>query len=307
MALRIATFNLKDFFAARTEQEHAVVEAKLSNIAASLRRAAADVLALQEVGSLELLERLVQALPELGYGAPVVGDPDRRGIRNAILSRHPVQWSQVHNARALPFPRFVEGDPDPFGDRIALRRSVVHVRIEAGTLGEVDVLTAHFKSNLPAEMKTKEGTPIKDFTPHGLGESAVRSLVQRAAEALYVRGLVDGIFAHSPDHAICVLGDLNDTVESMPVRLVRGIDTTSKHYLRAAADAVAEELRFSCYHGGGRSLIDHVLLSERLHRGFRRCEIHNEKLRYHGPHLEDTPLTEDSDHALSVVELDDRA
>src|SRR5262249_32858814 len=158
-----------------------------------------------------------------GYGAPVVGAPDRRGIRNVILSRHPIQWSQVHQSESLPFPRFVEGDPDPFPHRIPLRRAIIHVRLEAGALGEVDVLTGHFKSNLPADLKKSDGTEVKDMTPHGIGESAVRSLVQRAAEALYVRSLVDSIFAHSPDHAICVMGDLNDTLDSLPVRLVRGI------------------------------------------------------------------------------------
>jgi endonuclease/exonuclease/phosphatase family metal-dependent hydrolase len=305
MALRLATFNLKDFFSARREQENAAVEAKLSNVAASLRRAAADLVALQEVGSVELLDRLVRSLPELGYEPPVIGAPDRRGIRNVILSRHPILWSQVHEAKALPFPVFVEGDPEPFGERIPLRRAIVHVRVEVGALGEVDVLTAHFKSNLPVEMKRTDGTPIRDATPHDVGASAVRSLVQRAAEALFLRGLVDGVFAQSPDHAICVMGDLNDTPDSMPVRLVRGIDTTSKHHLRAAADATPEEQRFSCYHGGGPALIDHVLLSERLHRALRGFEIHNEALRYHGPHIDDTPLGEDSDHALAVAELDD--
>lgn len=305
MTLRLATFNLKDFFAPRRDGEHAVVEAKLSNVAASLRRARADIIALQEVGSPELLDRLIKEVPELGYGAPVVGSQDRRGIRNAILSRLPVQWSQVHQAKSLPFPRFVEGDPEPFPGRIPLRRGIVHVRVEAGAIGEVDVLTAHFKSNLPAELKTPDGKEIPDTTPHEVGQSAVRSLVQRAAEALFVRGLVDGIFAHSPDHAICVMGDLNDTVDSLPVRLVRGIDTTSKHHLRAGADMVAEERRFSCFHGGSPTLIDHVLVSERLHRAFSSFEIHNETLRFHGPHVEDTPLTEDSDHALCVAELDD--
>ena len=305
MILRVATYNLKDFFTARREAENAVVEAKLSNVAESLRRARADVVALQEVGSVDLLDRLVKALPELAYGPPVVGSEDRRGIRNVILSRLPVVWSQVHQASALPFPRFVEGDPDPFPSRIPLRRGIVHVRVEVGALGEVDVLTAHFKSNLPAPLKTPDGKEIPDTTPHAVGESAVRSLVQRAAEALYVRALVDGIFAHSPDHAICVMGDLNDTLDSLPVRLVRGIDTTSKHYLRAAVESIPEEARYSCFHGGEETLIDHVLLSERLHRALRHFEIHNENLRYHGPHVDDAPLTEDSDHALCVAELDD--
>lgn len=303
MGLRLATFNLKDFFSARREQERGIVEAKLANVAASLRRARADVVALQEVGSPELLDRLLQEVSELGYGAPVIGSEDRRSIRNVILSRLPVQWSQVHRASSLPFPKFIEGDADPFADRLRLRRGIVHVRVDAGALGEVDVLTAHFKSNLPAALKTVDGHDVPDTTPHALGESAVRSLVQRAAEALFVRGLVDGIFAHSPDHAICVMGDLNDTSDSLPLRLVRGIDATSKHYLRAGAEHVPADRRFSCFHGGSTTLIDHVLVSEALHRALHGFEIHNETLRYHGPHLEETPLTEDSDHALCVAEF----
>ncbi len=305
MTLRLATFNLKDFFSPRVEQENAVVVAKVSNVAASLRRARADVVALQEVGSTELLDRLLAEVPELGYGAPVVGSEDRRGIRNVILSRLPVQWSQVHRAAALPFPKFVEGDPDPFPNRIPLRRGVVHVRLDAGGLGELDVLTGHFKSNLPAPLKRADGSEVPGTTGHAVGESAVRSLVQRAAEALFVRGLVDGIFERSPDHAICVMGDFNDTMDSLPVRLVRGIDNASKYWLRAGAESIDEARRFSCFHGGSPTLIDHVLLSERLHRGMRSFEIHNEALRYHGPHVDNTPLTEDSDHALCVAELDD--
>src|SRR5687768_14939087 len=123
MPLRLATFNLKDFFLPRAEPERPIVEAKVANVAKELRRANADVVALQEVGAPELVERLVEnELKDLGYGAPVLGTQDKRGIRNAILSRFPIQWSQVHTAAALPFPKFVEGDPDPFPGRIPLRR-----------------------------------------------------------------------------------------------------------------------------------------------------------------------------------------
>ncbi len=303
--LRLATFNLKDFFLARSESEGSIVEAKLANVAQNLVRARADVVALQEVGSPELLDRLVKAVPELGYGTPVVGSEDRRGIRNAILSRLPIQWSQVHRADVLPFPRFFQGDPEPFAARIPLRRGIVHVRVEAGVLGEVDIFTAHFKSNLPAAMKRADGSEVVDTSALGLGASAVRSLVQRAAEALFVRGLVDGVFAHSPDHALCVMGDLIDTVDALPVRLVRGLDVSAKHHLHAGADAVPVEQRFSCMHGPRPTLIDHVLVSERLRTAQRSFVIQNEALRNHGPHLDQTPLTEDSDHALCVMGLQD--
>ncbi|MBX3212153.1 MAG: hypothetical protein KF850_08985 [Labilithrix sp.] len=57
--------------------------------------------------------------------------------------------------------------------------------------------------------------------------------------------------------------------------------------------------------GGEETLIDHVLVSERLHRALRHFEIHSENLRYPRPYVDETPLTEDSDHALCVAETDD--
>jgi endonuclease/exonuclease/phosphatase family metal-dependent hydrolase len=302
MALRIATFSLKDFFFPFGPEEQGIVEEKVDAAAASLRRANADVIALQEVGGKGMAEILVEKVAELGYGPPVVGTEDKRGICNVILSRLPILWSQVHVAKSLPFPRLVEGDPEPYAGRIPLRRGVVHVRVEAGALGEVDLLTAHFKSNLPSLLKTPSGEEIPDANLHAAGESAIRSLVQRAAEALFVRNLVDGVFAQSPDHAICVLGDLNDVPESLTVRLVRGIDATAKHHLRPAAPPGA----FSCFHGGAPILIDHLLLSERLQRALTGFEAHNEKLRDHdlpGQGLGE-PITIDSDHALCLATFD---
>jgi endonuclease/exonuclease/phosphatase family metal-dependent hydrolase len=307
MALRLATFNLKDFFLPRVEGERAVVEAKIANVAANLRRANADVVALQEVGSPELLERLVEReLAGLGYGAPVVGTEDRRGIRNAILSRLPLLASQVHTAEALPFPTFVEGDPDPFPGRIPLRRGVVFVRVDAGGgIGEVDVLTAHFKSGLPAARRSKDGAKVPDETARDHGESAVRSLVLRAAEALYVRGLVDDLLRARPDRAVCVMGDLNDTAGSLPIRLLMGEASLGRWQLWSCTGDVAAERRFSCYHGSGASLIDHVLVSERLFRARREVAIYNEALRYHGPFVEGAQeLCEDSDHALVTALFD---
>ncbi|MBX3192988.1 MAG: endonuclease/exonuclease/phosphatase family protein [Labilithrix sp.] len=304
MSVRIATFNLKDFFLPRADQERPLVEAKVANVAANLRRADADVVALQEVGEEEHLVRLVtRELGDMGYGAPVLGTTDKRGIRCAILSRLPILWSQVHAKESLPFPTFVEGDPEPFAHRIPLRRGIVHVRVDAPGIGEIDVLTAHFKSNLGVARKTREGAEIADDSPRGHGEALVRSLVQRAAEALHLRGLVDDVFRALPDHAVCVLGDLNDVVDSLPVRIVRGVGEPSAGTLRPCAELVPVDRRYSCFHGNAASLIDHVLVSERLFRSLRSFSIFNEALRYHGPHVEPVPLTEDSDHALCVAEL----
>lgn len=301
MPLRIATFNLKDFFLPREDSERRVVKAKVANVAESLRRAAADVVALQEVGQPEMLARLLSEIPDLGYGEPIVGTEDKRGIRCAILSRLAVQWSQVHATRALPFPRFYETDPEPYPSRIMLRRGVVHARVEATGLGEVDVVTAHFKSNRGAPLRAADGSELEDRSPSGRGEAALRSLIQRAAEALFVRGVVDDVLRWSPDHAICVLGDLNDVADSMPVRIVRGLGEGDAGVLHACAELVPSERRFSCLHGGGRSLIDHVLVSSRLRRALVGAEIFNDALGDHGPCEDRPPLTEDSDHALCVA------
>ncbi len=303
MSLRIATFNLKDFFLPRSDAERSVAPGKFANIASNLRRARADVVALQEVGAEQQVERLVKELSDLGYGAPVFGTADKRGIRCAILSRLPVLWSQVHTQKTLPFPRFFDTDAEPFVDRIPLRRGIVHVRVETRDLGEVDVMTAHFKSNLPVRQRTADGREIEDTTPKARAESALRSLIQRAAEAIYVRGLVDDVLKGSPDHAICVLGDLNDRHDSLPVRIVRGLGEPRKDLLASCAVLVQAHERYSCFHGEEKTLIDHILVSERLFRAATGFEIFNESLRFHGAHVEPIAPTEDSDHALCVAEF----
>lgn len=301
MPVRIATFNLKDFLLPRNDAERSAAPGKFANLAANLRRANADVVALQEVGEEQQLGRLVTHLADLGYGEPVVGTTDKRGIRCAILSRLPILWSQVHTQKTLPFPHFVEGDPAPFADRIPLRRGIVHVRVEVPEIGEVDVLTAHLKSNLPARLRAVDGREIEDTSTRGRAESAIRSLVQRAAEALYIRGLVDDIMKASPDHAVCVLGDFNDLVDSVPVRILRGFGEEGHDSLRPVADLVPASQRYSCFHGNEKSLIDHVLASPRLFGLLKSCEIYNEALRHHGPHVEPVQPTEDSDHALCIA------
>lgn len=303
MSLRIATFNLKDFFLPRSDVDRSVAPGKFANICKNLRRANADVVALQEVGEEQQVERLVTELSDLGYGAPVFGTADKRGIRCAILARLPIVWSQVHTRPSLPFPHFIEGDVDPFVDRIPLRRGIVHVRVESPELGEVDVMTAHFKSNLPVKKRTLDGREIEDTTAHARAESALRSLIQRAAEAVFVRGLVDDVLRASPDHAICVLGDFNDHADSLPVRIVRGVGEPAKDTLRSCAELLAEDRRYSCFHGNAKTLIDHVLVSDRLFAAAKSYEIYNEALRYHGPHIEPIAPTEDSDHALCVAEF----
>lgn len=302
MTFTLATFNLKDFFDARAEAEAAAVQAKLEHTADKLRQADADVVALQEVGSEALLEALIREVSPLGYGPPTLGTADKRGIRCAILSRRPVLRARVHTADDLPFPTFIDGDPAPFTGRLPLRRGIPHVVVDAGALGEVHVLTAHFKSGLPVRRKFPNGEEIPDVTPADRAASRLRSLVQRAAEALFARGLVDEILSASAGAKVCVMGDLNDVADSLPVRVVRGVGAApAEAVLAACADHVPAERRFSTFHGGGKNLIDHILVTPPLAGALASADILNGALRDHGPHVDGAPLTPDSDHALVLA------
>jgi endonuclease/exonuclease/phosphatase family metal-dependent hydrolase len=279
MPLTLATFNVKDLF----EETHTE---KLDWTARMIARADADVMGLQEVGPAGVLFALLRRLP--GYGEPVIGTPDARGIRCALISRLPIERHQVHTTESLDFPVFQAGDPPPF--RIALRRGIVQARV-AG----IEIFVAHFKSRRPHWLRSPSGEAIEPQTALAWAEAEVRSLVVRMAEALYLRKLVDGA---GPE--VAVMGDLNDIAGSVPVSIVTGRD------LSCCAERVPVEQRYSIMWGGRRSFIDHVLLSQPLADRVQDARFLNDELREHpfipegGP---EPPPTCDSDHAPFVVRL----
>jgi endonuclease/exonuclease/phosphatase family metal-dependent hydrolase len=305
MSLRLLSFNLLDFFEPALEAHRAITAAKLAHVAAKLREADADVVALQELGADTMLERLLDgAVPELGYRHRLLGPADQRGIRCGIVSRLPLVETTLHVAESIPFPRLVDVDPEPFAGRIPLRRGLVHARVEAGALGPVDVITLHFKSKLPTRMKTADGEEITDRSPTGLAEARLRSLVLRSAEALHLRRLLDAMLVE-PERAIAVLGDFNDTIDSLPLQILRADDPWLPSATRMfdAFAGLEPSARRSVLHRGQPEQIDHVLVSERLASSIVEARILNDDLRDHGPFRPDAPPEPDSDHAPVYVRL----
>jgi len=302
--LRIATFNLKDFFDPRAPEEEHIVGTKRAHVAERLSLAGADVVALQEVASDQLIEGLVgRELASLGYQPPLFGPRDKRGIGCALLSRLPVIESKVFASYQLPFPRFVDSDPEPFPNRIPLRRGVVQLTVDAGPLGHVDVITVHFKSKLGAPMRNEAGEPFIDGSAVGRGEAALRSLISRSAEALHLRRLLDGLIA-TPGRKVCALGDFNDTVASLPLQIVLGVGAAPEAAFSSCLELVPQDRRFSVLHRGERELIDQILVSAGLSPHLRAANIDNAALRDHGPHEPDAPLAPDSDHALASADFE---
>jgi endonuclease/exonuclease/phosphatase family metal-dependent hydrolase len=292
--ITFASFNVLDLF----DDTH---QGKIRNIADHVAAAAPDVIGLQEVGSLDALEGVLAALRYRGLPYPHtrVGDSDGRGIRNAVLSRLPFVEARLHHSDNLPFPVFCEGDAHPFPGRLNVRRAIVEVRV-ATSVGVVSTYVAHFKSKRPAPLRLASGSDRLDATSREHGESQVRSLLFRAAEALYVRGLVDDAVARG-DH-VCVLGDLNDTLDSLPVTLLRGRGDAR---LSSALADIEPSVRYSAIHDGERAHIDHVLVTSGLLARVRAAAIRNEALRDLGAVIASIPGTpDDSDHALVWARFD---
>ena len=296
VGLSLATFNVKDLLPPASETARAALPAKLDWIARMLRAVDADVVGLQEVGSAELLAAVAERMGSPTALHQVMGTTDARGIGCALLSRLPVLETRVHTAESLAFPVFVAGDSPPFGARIPLRRGIVHTRVET-PVGPVDVLVAHFKSSRPVGMRDASNQEVPPRTAREAADATLRSLVWRAAEALYVRGLVDQILEARPGARVAVTGDFNDVPHSTVLRCLRA-DAGAVGALADCTTGVDPARRFSCFHGDSRVQIDHVLASESLRALLVGARFFNDSLRVHD--VTDT-LAPDSDHAPLVV------
>jgi endonuclease/exonuclease/phosphatase family metal-dependent hydrolase len=308
MPLTVATFNVKNLLPPKDERERSVLPEKLDAIARTLEECDADVVGLEEVGSGELVQAAVSRMGRAGgYGEPLLGPADQRGIRCALLSRHPVPRVRVHTASALTFPAFAAGDPAPFGARLPLRRGVVHARVMAPGAGAVEVMLVHFKSPRPVAERDTSGRErlgdreLAQAAPRARAEGALRSFVWRAAEALHVRGIVDEVLL-SPAVQVVVLGDMNDSPESPTLRTLR---SSGDGALFDCAARIEPAARFSILHEGRPEQVDHVLASTSLFERLESARFLNAALRDHGMPgrraSEADAMTVDSDHAALVV------
>jgi endonuclease/exonuclease/phosphatase family metal-dependent hydrolase len=298
MGLTLATFNVENLLEPQSEAERALLAAKIDSIGRMIHACDADVIGLQEVGPAELLKAVVERA-DGAYSESVIGTADKRGIRCALLSRLPLILSKVHTAEALAFPVFQRGDPPPFGNRVPLRRGVVHARMNAPGLGPVDVLVVHFKSSRRVPLRDASGNEVPATTARARAEGALRSVVWRAAEALHVRGIADDVMTGAAGARLAVVGDLNDVPDSLPVRIVRGDGPAE---LLDCTRSIAPAARFSAFHDGPLQ-IDHVLASIALHARLLDARFLNEDLGPRSPVALDgreAPSAE-SDHAPLVV------
>ncbi len=289
MTITLATFNLLDWF----DLDAAAIARRVAAVAPQVRALAADVIGFQEVASDAAFQRLADAS---GFaGATIVhGTRDARGIGCSLASRLPVLRREILTCEALQFPAFSQGDPEPFGARIPLRRGVVSVLVDGGPIGKVQLFVAHLKSMRALPMKDARGAIVEPASQGDWADAEVRTLVWRAAEALFVRRAVDVAIARAEADHVVVMGDLNDVAGSLPLRALTG---KGEGALASVGETVPLARRTSIFHHGKPSAIDHILVSSALMSRLLEARFVCEDLVDMSELPRDAPMPAGSDHA----------
>jgi endonuclease/exonuclease/phosphatase family metal-dependent hydrolase len=245
-----------------------------------------DVIALQEIGGQNNNDlRSIEALQaRLGGEYPhrsISQAPDGRRIRVVFLSR--LELKLPKDITDFPFGPLATV-PDFGGESIAkMGRGALKVEVQPQAGITIRLVTVHLKSKLLTFPREGGGTSFEPRNENERAFGAGIALMRRAAEAVTVRGFVNGEMEVSPVVHTIVLGDLNDeplaatsqifcgpadqdiksTDQDDPVRLYNLVDSIP---LRGAntKNFLAETERFSRIHEGRGELIDHIMVSKGL-------------------------------------------
>ncbi len=212
--VRVATYNVENLFdgiddpslSGRNEDmDDATPPERLVEIAVALKKLDADVVALQEIESLDALKSFRDIyLKDLGYDHLVSIDAgDERGIEQAVLSRFPITASKnwvgktlggVHPEKWGRNENWYAGKPIAF-HRSPLR---VDVQVPAGARGneqpyDFTLFVVHHKSG-------GEGDYWREAEARGLAE------------------IVTGIQKNEPDRNLLILGEFNAEADARSVK-----------------------------------------------------------------------------------------
>jgi endonuclease/exonuclease/phosphatase family metal-dependent hydrolase len=208
VTVRIANFNVENLFddfnsggfgeAELTPPSPQAYEKEVDDTASLLAMLGADLIALAEVENRGVLDKLADKLQEKRPGVTyperwLITGNDR--VRNvALLSTAPLEPSEVVSHR---FERFdLEGNllgPEAGGESYTYARDCLEVGVRYRGY-PLTLFAVHFKSKSNDDPQ------------------------RRLAEARRTRRLVDERFAADPGARLVVLGDFNDTPESVPLR-----------------------------------------------------------------------------------------
>ncbi len=191
---RVATYNLENYLDHGGSGRRLKSEAAKAKIREAIRALNADVIALQEMGLPSALEELRRSLQAEGLHYPHwehVRGWDTN-IHVAVLSRFPIVARRSHTNDSFLLT----------GRRFHVSRGFAEVDIQVSPTYRFTLFTAHLKSKRPL--------------------ASADEAEMRFEEAKLLRAKVDARLAADPRANIVVVGDLNDTKDSRPVRALIG-------------------------------------------------------------------------------------
>lgn len=193
-SFRVATYNLESYLDAPSQTRLAKSAESKTKIRESILALGADVLALQEIGSLSALLELRDSLKAAGLDLPhwqLLSGADTN-IHLALLSRFPFGASRPHTNESFLLN----------GRRFHVSRGFAEVDIVVKTNYAFTLIAAHLKSK------------------RALAEADESEL--RLEEAKILRDKIDARLSRDPDANLVVLGDFNDTKDSASLKAVIG-------------------------------------------------------------------------------------
>lgn len=251
-AIRLATYNMLNLFdhvddlALQGEFDDARMSTsadRCASMARAIREIDPDIIALQEIESLEALKWFRDSwLKDAGYEHLVSHDVGYyRGVECSIMSRFKIEDSKVWRGESLEnVERKGPGwAPVPPGVNLTFQRSPLMVNVTVGSAYELTIFSIHHKAGA-------------EFDHH------------REAEAIRVMELVEQVRRADPSRNIVLMGDFNaaPSDKSLRVYLEGGLIDTLAH--RAWQGDGPEAMLYKTHESN--RVLDYVLLNSAAHR-----------------------------------------
>lgn len=273
--LKIATYNVHNLGRGDNIGE-GVYTSKLGFLTDVLRRVDADLVVIDEVREPESFEELAD---RLGYAGRFLADApaETRRIQTGIITRLPV----LEEGQWRDFEAAVPGHPGELAG-FRFRRPLPYVRAELGNGEDLMVVAVHLKSRRADIELVPESEPPRKRRVLGRALSGVTRLLEAAG----LRCLLDAAVARNAAAHYAVLGDFNSPPGSMTVSLVSGIEDedgsplaeSDERRLHPVSARIPPGQAWSYARRGQRSLLDHILVSQRLSLCLSAVGVENQLL-----------------------------
>lgn len=251
-AFSVATFNLENYLDLSAGSRSAKAPEAKAGIRESIRALDADVIALQEIGSLRAFMELRDSLRKESAGYPywefVSGGYDTN-IHVAVLSRFPIVARRSHTNESFLL----------YGRRFRVSRGFAEIDIRVNPGYSFTLIAAHLKSRRPVSIADQADL--------------------REEEARILREKIDKVLSADANANLIVLGDLNDVQDSPSAKLVIGrgkrglVDTrpaerNGDRQTSAASRSAPRRITWTYYYGkeDSYSRIDYLLVSKGMAR-----------------------------------------